>query len=303
MFHRINIRRKLRNYGKVLRASDQEELDNLRGNLLALMTELDRLRIAAGVAIISATAEPAPPVEHLSWGNDEEEEAVVPGPEPAPVPRSSQPVPPSPAQDPPPMELRPIILPSYGNAGQQYIDAEICARTVQVSEQLSNIRELIVSKSFQYSDVQRDAPRKGIVTRSRKLVNDLNEQIIYHSQVYMESRSRLVQLNANPEILKQYRILKKEDLHSSTAILNPNIAGSSTLRLSWIWESVTRRLDPGFEQQEESRDDAEPPHSADGSPVPGPGSDHITQPTERPAVLECKGTLYLVAHRSSISPM
>ena len=37
--------------------------------------------------------------------------------------------------------------------------------------------------------------------------------------------------------MNQYRILTKEDLKSSMAILDPNKPGSTTLKLSWIWHS------------------------------------------------------------------
>jgi hypothetical protein len=37
--------------------------------------------------------------------------------------------------------------------------------------------------------------------------------------------------------LKMFRILLKEDVKASTAILDPNITGSSSLQLSWIWQT------------------------------------------------------------------
>ncbi|PPQ90693.1 hypothetical protein CVT25_003731 [Psilocybe cyanescens] len=49
--------------------------------------------------------------------------------------------------------------------------------------------------------------------------------------------------NSNNNItLRKLCVLKKEDVHGSTMILNPNLAGSTTLRLSWIWHSVSQRL-------------------------------------------------------------
>jgi hypothetical protein len=47
----------------------------------------------------------------------------------------------------------------------------------------------------------------------------------------------MIQLGANQEILSKFRVLLKEDVKSSTALLDPNNPGSSTLQLSWIWQA------------------------------------------------------------------
>ena len=53
----------------------------------------------------------------------------------------------------------------------------------------------------------------------------------------MHCRNHIVALNCGESILNQYHMLTKEDLKSSTAILDPNKPGSTTLKLSWIWHS------------------------------------------------------------------
>jgi len=52
-----------------------------------------------------------------------------------------------------------------------------------------------------------------------------------------------VQLGADDKTLKTFRILLKEDVKASTAILDPNIAGSSSLQLSWIWQTHISHVD------------------------------------------------------------
>lgn len=221
-----------------MRPSDQEEIETLRRNLILEMAQLNQLRMAAGVEAMTLISVTQAPVEQLDWDADEEENTEE---APTNVPASEA----TDVETLTPIECQPIVLPSYGNTNSNHAKAEIRARIAQAFKQLSNLRELIVTKSFQYSDVIRPAPRKTVITRSRKLIQDLNEQITYHSQVYMECRSRLQKLQAGPDIMRHFQVLKKEDVRSSTAILNPNIPGSTTLRLSWIWESVTQRLEPG----------------------------------------------------------
>ena len=46
----------------------------------------------------------------------------------------------------------------------------------------------------------------------------------------------MVRLGADNTILERFRILLKEDVKASTAILKPNLPGSSNLHLSWIWQ-------------------------------------------------------------------
>ena len=45
----------------------------------------------------------------------------------------------------------------------------------------------------------------------------------------------MVRLGANEPTLAKFRLLTRDDVKASTAILDPNIPGSSNIRLSWIW--------------------------------------------------------------------
>ena len=50
----------------------------------------------------------------------------------------------------------------------------------------------------------------------------------------------MVQLGADEHTLKTFQLLLRNDVKASTAILDPNISGSLTLQLSWIWETGSR---------------------------------------------------------------
>jgi hypothetical protein len=56
--------------------------------------------------------------------------------------------------------------------------------------------------------------------------------------MYTHCQSRLLALCANAETLTIFQQLSKDDLHASTAILKPNVHGSTTLWLSWIWHNA-----------------------------------------------------------------
>jgi hypothetical protein len=120
----------------------------------------------------------------------------------------------------------------------QYGQVELDLRLDQAARIISGLRDLIAEKSFQFSDVIRVAPRKGVRTRARSTIAKLNNHIAYHCRVYNHCRAALVKLGANDATLTKYRTLQRNDIGSSTALLNPNEPGSTTShRLSWIWQS------------------------------------------------------------------
>ncbi|KAG5635034.1 hypothetical protein H0H81_012645 [Sphagnurus paluster] len=87
---------------------------------------------------------------------------------------------------------------------------EVIFRTKQAHTLLQRTRDLICEKSFIYSHVVRNAPRKGVATRARAALAKLNSEIATVARTYI-------------------------DLKASTAILDPNQPGSTTTSLSWIW--------------------------------------------------------------------
>jgi hypothetical protein len=131
-----------------------------------------------------------------------------------------------------------LSLPSRWNMEHPYRDIELKLRIKQAAASLSSLRDLIADKSFQYSHVIRVAPRKGIKTRGRLAIAHLNIRIGYHCRVYNRCRAAMEKLNANENTLKTYQVLQRQDIRSSTALLNPNEPGSTSHRLSWIWQSA-----------------------------------------------------------------
>lgn len=138
-----------------------------------------------------------------------------------------------------PIERSTIVLPSNGNVetNPSARDLEIKFRTIQAQSQLNHLRDLIADISFQFSHVIRGQIRKNIRTRSQKRVKSLHNELTLHARIYSRCRNHLVALECGQAILGQYKELKREDLKSSTAILEPNQPGSTSLKLSWIWHS------------------------------------------------------------------
>jgi len=115
----------------------------------------------------------------------------------------------------------------------------------QANKHLSQLRELIADKSFQYSVLICTGNQPAVQTRARSALHEMNAKIGLHARMYNRVRSRLVMLGADEQTLTQYRLLQTQDIAASTAILDFNQPGSSTgIKLSWIWHSVYTWLAP-----------------------------------------------------------
>ena len=134
------------------------------------------------------------------------------------------------------IENRPLPLPSYIGRHEELGDIELRLRQQQASRILLSIQTTVADKSFQYSHVLRVAPRKSVKTRARSAIAKLNSKIATDCCTYNRCRSVMVRLGADASILDRFKLLTRADVKASTALLNPNIPGSSSIRLSWIWQ-------------------------------------------------------------------
>lgn len=136
-----------------------------------------------------------------------------------------------------PPEHRYLSIPStWINQDNPFCVVELKLRIQQAAKTLQSLRDTIADKSFQYSDIIRVAPNKGVRTRARATIAKFNNTIGYLSRVYAHCRMALVRLQAGDHILNKYQILLKEHVKSSTVLLNPNEPGSTRIQLSWIWQ-------------------------------------------------------------------
>jgi hypothetical protein len=138
-----------------------------------------------------------------------------------------------------PIHLMPITLPSNLQlpAGHPYCVLEITLRKRRAASQLTALREIIADKSFQYSHVIRPSTSRFLQSRARSAVKNLNKKISFHCRIYMTCRSAMITLGADAETLETFKVLSKDDVKASTALLDPNSPGSSTIQLSWLWRT------------------------------------------------------------------
>ena len=236
---RAKVRHLKRNPGNI----DLEVIQSEREKLMTLFLNLKQLQQVAAVA------EPNAPSNSSSETIDEWDDLafdLVPiGPETVP---STSKVTPAPSRKssngigPIPIEDQIIALPSNGNANEIFRNLEIAHRMSTAEDLLNQIRNLIAEKSFQFSHVIRVSPRKGVTTRARAAVRKLNNEIAERSRFYTRCRSCLLILGADPSILSQFKVLSPGDVAGSTAVLNPNQPGSTTIKLSWIWQTSAKNI-------------------------------------------------------------
>lgn len=222
------------------REEDRAQVDNLRQQLTSQFAILSSIERRLGIL-------PAPPA-HFDDGADSNDFDDL-DPDGSSQADDTPMAPPNPAPDPNiPIcpEARTIQFPSniglipgnnaLENSMMQYRTQELAVRAAQASKLLGKIREAVADKSFQYSHIQRQAPRKSVKTRSRTTIGKLNQHLALLSKIYGRNRARLVRLGATARVLERYHILLPTDIKASTALLDPNQMGSRTGGLSWIWQ-------------------------------------------------------------------
>lgn len=260
---------------------EQEIIDEKRDALHAMFVQLKDLEVLAGVIENTSTQNP---ILDDETEYDEYEEG------------SAQTV-----SEMSPIERKVIVLPSNRNiqTNASASDLEIKLRVRQANFQLNQLRDLIADISFQFSHVIRGQIRKNIRTRSQKRVKSLHNQLTLHARIYTRCRNHLVGLNCGQLLLGQYRVLTREDLKSSTAILDPNRPGSTSLKLSWIWHSgkwLLMQDDLGLPESDTSSttDPApEPGHGPDPGHGPVLNSDSVPSPASDAFTLqECKFSIF-----------
>jgi hypothetical protein len=113
---------------------------------------------------------------------------------------------------------------------------ELTVRKSKAEQLLAKVREAVADRSFQYSHIIRKAPTKGVKTRARTKAISQAVHLTDFARQYNRNRDAMQQLGVSDQDLRRYRQLEKSDLKASTAILNPNMPGSTTSQVAWIWQ-------------------------------------------------------------------
>lgn len=235
MICRIDVRDRVRRLKKEPRVECEREVERRRLKLTANFLLLDSLKSKENdngfVTPGELDDEGADAFDNLDGDDDGDD---TPGPDPADPDAIGLDTPSNNLQP----EQRTLILPSTHMPNAHSLrKAELTLRIAQVKQNLTALREAVAEKSFQYCHVLRNAPTTEIRTRTRSVITKINDRIAHCCRVYGRARAALVRLNADEAKLNKYLVLSKDDVRASTAILKPNAPGSSSLRLSWIWQS------------------------------------------------------------------
>lgn len=227
IFLRIEVQAMVRRLGhSTPGTADVQAIERERNQLVALISQLREAQRAVNISECQGPYIDDNGQLHM-WDGMVDDTIADSAPTSAPVSSSFV--------GPVPIEQEPIPLPSNGRISQAYNNLELSHRISLADLHLNRIRDLIAEKSFQYSHVIRVAPRKGVVVRSRASIKKLNGRISLQCQLYAHCRTQLIRLGADPILMSRLKVLTPEDVKASTAIINPNISGSTQLKLSWIW--------------------------------------------------------------------
>ena len=214
---------------------DRKEIDRLQEVLSNELDILEGLRHRVTTEVY-APDNSLPPGNPAAFDNLETDSAVAALGEVPPVTQATASVA---VPEIVPPEARRLSIPSrWESRDNIYRAVELRLRISQADRTLQALRNTIADKSFQYSHIMRVAPRKAVRTRARTAIAKLNFLITYYSRVYGECRTSMVQLGADNITLNKYQTLQKDDVKSSTALLNPNEPGSTRVQLSWIWQTL-----------------------------------------------------------------
>ena len=74
---------------------------------------------------------------------------------------------------------------------------------------------------------------------AQKHIKLLQNELVLHARIYSHCQIQLIALQCDAQWLRIFHVSTRSDLKASMAILQPNLPGSSSLKLSWIWQ--TRR--------------------------------------------------------------
>jgi hypothetical protein len=247
---RLKLKAKVRHLRRSPGNVDRQTIQSEREELSALFQQLKHAQQSAGVAEPNSSIVTLPDSGD-SWDDLAFDPVPVDAAKPVPVDAAQRPsrsaagkarAEPLPVVGKILIEDQIITLPSNGNASNIHRQLELAHRIDTAEDILNQIRNLIAEKSFQFSHVIRVSPRKGVTTRSRAAVKKLNNEIAEHGRMYARCRSCLLILGAEDSILSQFKVLNPEDVGASTAVLKPNTPGSTSIKLSWIWETSARHI-------------------------------------------------------------
>jgi hypothetical protein len=116
------------------------------------------------------------------------------------------------------------------------LQMEMELRRGHANDCLGSIRRTIGQEAFQYKKVLRPAHDKIHQTRAQTSIQNIHRGLVLQARIYKRTREAMIKLGIDSDVVESlYRPLSAEDIKVSSAANNPNIAGSTQMKLSWIW--------------------------------------------------------------------
>ena len=226
---RIDLQDKIRRLGANPYPNDEQVIQSKLQALASMLGKAKQLQDVAGIVPVASGIEPF--VENEGEFDEVGESASASA---CPIGEAHQN---TQGRDVTGIERTLLILPSNGNVIGEAVDVEIRHRTQQAHRQINRLRETIAEISFQYSHVIRDTIRRSVRATAQKRIKALHNNLVLQARIYSRCRGRLIALKCDPNLLKIFRVLTRSDLKASSAVLQPNIPGSTSIQLSWIWQT------------------------------------------------------------------
>jgi hypothetical protein len=116
------------------------------------------------------------------------------------------------------------------------LNMEMELRRGHANDCLGSIRRTIGQEAFEYKKVLRPAHDKIHQTRARTSIQNIHRGLVLQARIYKRTREAMIKLGIDLESVESlYKPLTAQDIKVSSAINDPNKAGSTRTKLSWIW--------------------------------------------------------------------
>lgn len=116
------------------------------------------------------------------------------------------------------------------------LTTELELRKGHANDCLAEIRLTIGQQAYQCKKLLKPALTKVHRTRARSSIQNVYRTLILQTRIYNRTRNAILSLGMELEALDSlYKPLTKDDINVSSAVADPNVAGSSKTKLSWIW--------------------------------------------------------------------
>jgi len=132
-------------------------------------------------------------------------------------------------------------------------DTELAIRQGHAADALDQVRTAIIHLSWQYKNTVRRSTSGVQKTRAWSKIKSLNSALRLQRRVYNHNRVVMIHIGDGTNVADKFPYLDADDCIVSTTVTNPNSAGQSRNRLTWLWQSSALRQGPvGSEAEHET---------------------------------------------------